>query len=116
MLNTRVHGSMLRQWVQQFCLDIVKSSDARVLFKPVDVATVNIRGVLSPLTLGPLIQLPRQHASINVTLASSNYSFDYNNPDSVCGIVHAARNAALLWGIIATLGGHTDLYLFVATA
>ena len=38
-----------------------------------------------------------------MTLASKTYSFDYNNPDSVCGITHAARNTALLWGTFAAL-------------
>ena len=102
ILNTRLHGRMPRQWVQQFCLAIVKSSDARVLFKPIDIATT-IFGRSGQSLLGPLIQLPAQHASINVTLASKSYSFDYNNPDSVCGIAHAARNTALLWGIFAAL-------------
>ena len=103
ILNTRVHGSMPNQWVQQFCLAIVKSSDACVLFKPVDVGTFSIRGISLPLTFGSLIQLPAQHASINLTLANTNYTFDYNNPDSVCSIAHATRNTALLWGIFAAL-------------
>ena len=96
--NTSLHGHMPRQWVQQFCLDIQKSGDARVLFKPVDGRIVNTTGVW-----GPLIQLQAQHASINVTLAHKTYSFDYNNPSSVCGIPHAVRNTGLLWGMFAAL-------------
>ena len=99
--NTRLHGSMPKQWVQPFCLAIVNSSDACVLFKPTDVGA----GTSIPVTVGPLIQLPAQHAtsSINVTLASKIYTFDYNNPDSICGIAHATRSTGLLWGIVAAL-------------
>ena len=38
-----------------------------------------------------------------MTLASKTYSFDYNNPDSVCGIADAFRNAAVLWGVFVAL-------------
>ena len=54
-------------------------------------------------SVGPLIKLPAQHARINVTLASNTYSFGYDNPNSVCGIAHAVRDTALLWGIFAAL-------------
>ena len=40
---------------------------------------------------------------MNVTLANNTYVFDYNKPDSVCGIAHAVRNTALLWGLFAAL-------------
>ena len=98
--NTRLHGNLPKQWVQQFCLAIVKSSDARVLLKPIDVTSSVSPG---PLLFGPLIQLPAQHASINVTLSNKTYTFDYDNPDSVCGITDAARNTGLLWGIFVGL-------------
>ena len=100
---------MPRQWVNQFCLAIIESSDARVLFEPSNIRPpdgISLGGSalpLSPVSFGPLIQLPAQHASINVTLANKAYSFDYNNPDSVCGIANASRNAALLWGIFLAL-------------
>ena len=107
--NTQLRGRMPRQWVQQFCLNIQKSGDARVLFTPIDV-TPDFLVNVTPFTVGPLIQLPAQHASINVTLASKAYTFDYENPDSVCGIEFAGRNTALLWGVfiavlVATLTG-----------
>ena len=92
--NTSLHGRMPREWIEQFCLAIVKTGSARVLFRPI---------VLGSDSVGPLIELPAQHASINVTLASKTYSFDYDNPASVCGIAHAARNTALLWGVFAAL-------------
>ena len=92
--NMRSHGRMLREWIKQFCLAIVKKRTARVLFEPIDASVP---------AMGPLIELPAQHASINVTLAGTTYSFDYDNPNSVCGIAHAARNIALLWGIFAAL-------------
>ena len=96
--NTSLHGHMPRQWVQQFCLNIEQSGDARVLFKPVDGRVLETTGVW-----GPLIQLQAQHASINATLAHKTYNFDYNNPGSVCGIPHAVRNTGLLWGVFAAL-------------
>lgn len=98
ILNTRLHGSMPKQWVQQFCLAIVKSSDSRVLFKPSVVSLFS-----DSFTFGPLIQLPAQHASINASLGNKTYTFDYDNPDSVCGIPDAARNTGLLWGIFVGL-------------
>lgn len=107
--DTRLHGNMPIEWVQQFCLAIFKYSDAWVLFKPIDIGSVQ-----SPYPLqfdfGPLIQVPAQQASINVTLASKNYTFDYDNPNSVCGIPEAIRVTALLWGtftagLLITLGG-----------
>ena len=107
--NTSLRGNMPRQWVEQFCLDIVEFSAAQVLFEPSIVRPPEgavYRGVASaliPQRFGPLIQLPAQQASINVTLGSKTYSFDYNNPDSVCGIADASRNAAVLWGVFAAI-------------
>lgn len=94
--NTCLHGHIPRQWIEQFCLAIVKNGTARVLVQYVNITE------LSAL-VGPLIELPAQRASINVTLESKTYSFDYDNPNSVCGIAHAARNTALLWGVFAAL-------------
>ena len=108
--NTRLHGSMPRQWVEQFCLAIVEYSTVRVLFQPSNIRPPSgaVYGgsavpFTTPIPFGPLIQLPAQHASINVTLAGKTYSFDYNNPDSVCGIADAVRNAAVLWGVFTAL-------------
>lgn len=104
--NTHLHGSMPRQWVQQFCLTIVKSSNALLLFQPIKF-DIRIPTLLShpPLTAGPLVQLPAQHASINVTLANKAYMFDYNDPGSPnASIAHAARNTALAWAIWNTVG------------
>lgn len=98
--NTSIHGRIPKQWVEQFCLANVEYTEARVLFQPVDAVFFSGN---APWQLGPTIVLPARHASINVTLASKTYSFDYNNPDSVCGIPHTARNTALLWGIFALL-------------
>lgn len=53
------------------------------------------------LVAGPQSRLLAQQARFNVTLASQGYSFDCNHPNSVCGIAHAARNTALLWGCFA---------------
>ena len=89
--NASLHGHMPRRWIEQFCLAIVRNSTARLLFQPLPV-TGNL--------VGPLIELPAQHASINVTLAGKTYSFDYDNPNSVCGIAHAARNTGLLWAFL----------------
>ena len=99
--NTRLHGDMPRQWVQQFCLAIVRSGNARLLFQPIKVEVAALLN--EPISVGPLIYLPAQRASINVTLRMRTFSFDYDNPDSVCGIANAARNTALLWGIFAAL-------------
>ena len=100
--NTSLHGRMPKQWVQQFCLDTEKSGNPRVLFEPVD--TTSRFGISSnDFGFGHLVQLPAQQASIDVTLAGKRYRFNYNNPDSVCGIAHAVRNTALLWGIFAAV-------------
>ena len=99
--NSSLHGQVPKQWVEQFCLAIVKGADSRLLVAPTDVSVPNGIGVDS--LVGPEVELPAQQASINVTLAGKLYSFDYNNPDSVCGIAHAARNTALLWGLFAAL-------------
>ena len=98
--NTSIHGRIPKQWVEQFCLATVKYTEARVLFRPADAVFFSGN---APWQLGPTIALPARHPSINVTLASNTHSFDYNNPDSVCGIPHAARNTGLLWGIFAVL-------------
>lgn len=114
MTNASLHGRMPRQWVEQFCLDIVKTENASVLFAPIQV--VDMDG-FSPLrygniSAGPLIELLAQRASINVTLASKTYTFDYDNPDSVCGIPYAVRNTALLWSSFATLLLATVIFVF----
>ena len=100
--NASLHGHMPRPWIERFCLGVASSSPARVLFQPIIVAaTAEI-----PL-VGPLIGSPAQHANTgfagHVTLAGKTYSFDYDKPNSVCGIAHAARNTGLLWGIFAAL-------------
>ena len=114
--NTHLHGSMPKQWVEQFCLAIMKSEDAHVLFQPIEsiVSTLEESRQLVLGTLdsdidvfkgGPLMQLPAQHASINVTLANKAYMFDYNDPGSPnASIAHAARNTALAWAIWNTVG------------
>ena len=94
--NTSLRGHMPRDWVEQFCLAIVRNTTARVLFEPVLIEA-------SSKLVGPRIELPAQQASINVTLASKDYTFDYKNVGSVCGIAHAARNTAILWGMFAAV-------------
>ena len=89
--NAGLHGRMPRKWVEQFCLAVVRNNTARVLFQPLDLRAGN-----TTFVLGPLIELLAQQATINVTLAGEDYTFDYNNPDSVCGIARAARNVAVL--------------------
>lgn len=102
--NTSIHGRMPRQWVQQFCLAIVRLNVAHTLYQPVNLTIpgYSIPG-LSSTTVGPLIQLPAQRASINVSLNGKLYSFHYNSSASICGIPHAARNVGLLWGIFVAL-------------
>ena len=103
--DTRMHGRMPKEWVEQFCLDIFEYSEAKVLFKPSDISLPQMASLPFPETtsFGPLLQLPAQQASINVTLAGKNHTFDYDNPDSVCGIPEAIRNTALLWGIFSAV-------------
>ena len=96
--NTSLHGRMPKEWIQQFCLAIVRNNTARLLFEPVALTYFG-GGQL----VGPIIELPAQQASINVTLAGKDYTFDYKNVDSVCGIAHAARNTAILWGMFAAV-------------
>lgn len=97
--NASLGGHMPRKWIEQFCLEIERSGTPRVLAKPIDISLPDF----SPQRVSRLIQVPAQHASINVTLASKEYTFDYNRPDSVCGIPYAARNTALLWGCFTGL-------------
>ena len=96
--NASLHGHMPQQWVQQFCLATEKSTAARVLFQP---KIVQVYGQL--ISLGALLELPAQHASINVSLSDKLYTFDCNNPASICSIPGAARNTGLLWGTFAAL-------------
>ena len=97
--NTSLHGRIPREWIEQFCLAILQNNTARLLVQPLEPFTsVGRTGMV-----GPTVELPAQQASINVTLNGRDYTFDYGNPDSVCGIVHAARNTALLWSIFAAL-------------
>ena len=100
IVNTGLHGHMPRQWVQQFCLATVRLGVNHTLFQPVPL---NLATLSDTSAEGPLIQLPAQHASINVSLNGKLYSFDYNTPSSICSIPHAARNVGLLWGIFAAL-------------
>ena len=97
---------MPRPWVQQFCSATVRSSETRVLFEPLQVQPLWQSSHLVPVdsvALGALLELPAQHASINVSLGHKMYSFDYNSPASICSIPHAARNVGLLWGIFAAV-------------
>ena len=103
---------MPTEWVQYFCLAIFRYNNAQVLFRPPEVSLPQLPSMPIPTTVpfGILVELPAQHASINVTLAGKNHTFDYDNPNSVCGIPEAVRVTALLWGIFAaglliTLGG-----------
>lgn len=101
--DTRLHGGMPKEWVQQFCLAIFRYSDPQVLFRPPELSLPLLLSGQTVLTVefGDVIQLPAQQASFNVTLAGKTNTFDYNNPDSVCGIPEAGRTTALVWGIFS---------------
>lgn len=71
-----------------------------MLFQP---NNITIPGSTQPVALGPLLQLPAEHASINITLAGHLHQFDYNSPASICGIPNSARNVAVVWGVFAAL-------------
>lgn len=103
--DTHLRGKMPREWVEQFCLAIFKYSEAKVLLKPSDVNMPQLAAlpISETMLFGPLIQLPAQQASINVSLAGKSYTFDYDNPNSVCGIPKAIEVTALLWSIFAAL-------------
>lgn len=108
LLNAQMHGSMPQQWVQQFCLAIVRNLSTQMLFTPTSTQIFVYEGVYGsvcfPVFFGEPIAVTAQHANINVTLNGKTYSFDYNNPESLCSIPHAARNAGILWGVFgATL-------------
>lgn len=102
MINTKVHGHMPQQWVQQFCLAVVKNSSSQMLFTPNTTMMYFWDGdqehTSQAVSFGSVIKMDVQHASINVTLDGRDYSFNYDNPASICSIPHAARNVALLWG------------------
>ena len=100
--NTSLHGRMPRPWVQQFCLAVNKSAQARTLFRPILLG--NLRDDEADiLSAGPLIELPAQNASIMVTLGGKAYIFDYGNPASICSIPNAVRNVALVWGLFVAV-------------
>lgn len=107
LLNAQLHGNMPQQWVLQFCLAIVQSSSTQMLFTPnttqVFLYTGAYGSVYYPVSFGDPIAVTAQHASINVTLNGKRYSFDYNNPESLCSIPHAARNAGILWGVFGAM-------------
>lgn len=71
------------------------------LESPIFRASVKIP--VGNMLLGPVLELPAQHASINVSLSNKVYTFDYNNPSSICSIRNAARNEGLVWGIFAAV-------------
>lgn len=100
--NASLHGHIPQQWVQQFCLAIVQFSEPQVLFRPVTLY-IHAGGLSRAVEAAPLLQLPAQRASLNVTLEHRPYSFSYNSPQSICGIPNAARNLGLLWGIFAAV-------------
>ena len=104
--NTSLHGQIPRSWVQQFCLAALRSCETRVLFEPVHVQPPSQNSHPVPVdsvALGSRLELPAQHASIDVSLGQKIYSFYYNSPESICSIPHAARNVGLLWGVFATV-------------
>ncbi|KAL3131869.1 hypothetical protein ABBQ38_007579 [Trebouxia sp. C0009 RCD-2024] len=111
--DTEIRGPMPQQWVQQFCLAIVKNSSTQVLFSLKDITISDDTGtgnqnINVSVALGSPITLAAQHASINVTLSGHKYTFDYQSPGSLCSIAHAQRNAAIFWGVFgATLVGAT---------
>ncbi|KAL3161106.1 hypothetical protein ABBQ38_009487 [Trebouxia sp. C0009 RCD-2024] len=108
MVDTEIRGPMPQPWVQQFCLAIVRISSTQLLFSPttLDIYTNEDRATNFSVTIGSPISLAAQHASINVTLSSANYSFDYHSPGSLCSIPHAQRSVAIFWGVFgATLFG-----------
>ncbi|KAL3148709.1 hypothetical protein ABBQ38_014122 [Trebouxia sp. C0009 RCD-2024] len=99
ILDTEIRGPMPQQWVQQFCLAIVRNSSSQVLFSPrtIVIPTSDFHDI--SVALGSPITLAAQHASINVTLSGDEYTFDYQSPGSLCSIPHAQRNAAIFWGV-----------------
>ena len=94
---------MPKEWVQQFCLAIFRYSDAQVLFRPPELSLPLLLSMQTPWTVefGGVVQLPAQQASFNVTLAGKTNTFDYNNPDSVCGIPEASGTTAVVWSIFS---------------
>ena len=72
VVDTDIRGPMPQQWVEQFCLAIVRNSSAQVLFSP-EVITISLpyKAMTLQLQLGSPITLAAQHASINVTLSGN---------------------------------------------
>ena len=104
IVDTQLHGHMPRQWVQQFCVAVVRNVSDEELFEPPSLVTADQAKVFSILPQAkPSIPLAVQHASVNVTLHNKLYSFTYSDPDSLCSIPNAVRNTAIVWGIFAAL-------------
>lgn len=95
VVNASLHGHIPQQWVQQFCLAIVESSLPQILFQT-KVVYINVSAISRAVVTAPQLELPAQHASINVTVSDKFYSFNYASPGSICGIPKAARNVWLL--------------------
>lgn len=100
VVNTSLSGQVPQQWVEQFCLSTFQSTETTV--QNLSVQTLLFSDSLTT-QLGTDFVQPAQQASINVTLGNKLYTFDYNSPDSICGIPNAERNLGLLWGTFAAL-------------
>lgn len=102
LTETELRGQMPRPWVEQFCIANVQASQPLLVYQPV-MYTPPALEAAQAIPLGNVLALPARNASINVTIGGKFQGFDYNHPGSICGIPHAVRNAALVWGIFTVL-------------
>lgn len=110
-VDAGLRGHVPTDWVQQFCLAVVRQSDSQVLYNPSGFnilmnfgAVAHVGVTANPyVPVGSPIRIIAQHTDINLTLGSHLYKFTYGDPDSICLIANAARNAALVWGSFAML-------------
>ena len=58
--NSSLHGRLSEQWLEQFCLAIMRRGNAKVLFEPIDILSQLLRGAER---VCPLVELPAHHAS-----------------------------------------------------
>ena len=96
--NCSLHGTLPKSWVEQFCLQVARTSAPQMLFQPPEILMQSTIGDTF-VSAGAQVVLDTQHASINFTLDGQDWYFTYQNTKSVCGVPDAARNAAIVWAV-----------------
>ena len=113
LVSCSLLGRIPKPWVEQFCLQVARSSDAQVLYQPPVVQLTSSQGNVE-VSLGSSVVLETQHASINFTLGDKPVFFTYQDTKSVCSIPYAISNAAIVWAVfgVILLSGLFSVYVW----